>query len=107
MWDWLPPLRATRQGLHAHAPLTPTHALALPAPQIEFKKNLITATAASALIATFFMGALANMPIGIAAGMGVNAYFTYNVVGFMGTGTVRGQSLRLWGQLADPCLCFV
>ncbi len=37
------------------------------------------------------MGAFANMPIGVAPAMGVNAYFTYSVVGFRGTGSVTYQ----------------
>eukprot|EP01083_Nonionella_stella_P205297 747732_1 len=43
--------------------------------------DLITATAVGALIACFVMGLSANMPIGMAPGMGINAYFTYSVVG--------------------------
>ena len=50
--------------------------------QDETRKNLITATAASTTIACFVMGALGNMPLAISTGMGLNAYFTYNVVGF-------------------------
>lgn len=34
------------------------------------------------------MGIFANMPIALAPGMGLNAYFTYQVVGFHGSGTV-------------------
>ena len=34
------------------------------------------------------MGFFANMPIALAPGMGLNAYFTYQVVGFHGSGTV-------------------
>jgi AGZA family xanthine/uracil permease-like MFS transporter len=34
------------------------------------------------------MGLCANMPIALAPGMGLNAYFTYTVVGFHGTGPV-------------------
>jgi len=34
------------------------------------------------------MGLFANMPIALAPGMGLNAYFTYTVVGFHGTGPV-------------------
>eukprot|EP00208_Stichococcus_sp_RCC1054_P001908 CAMPEP_0206139330 /NCGR_PEP_ID=MMETSP1473-20131121/5537_1 /ASSEMBLY_ACC=CAM_ASM_001109 /TAXON_ID=1461547 /ORGANISM="Stichococcus sp, Strain RCC1054" /LENGTH=611 /DNA_ID=CAMNT_0053533077 /DNA_START=97 /DNA_END=1932 /DNA_ORIENTATION=+ len=52
------------------------------------KKSLITATAASSCIGTFFMGAGGNLPIGVAPGMGLNAYFAYNVVGFHGSGNV-------------------
>mmetsp|Transcript_41711 Transcript_41711/g.68625 ORF Transcript_41711/g.68625 Transcript_41711/m.68625 type:complete len:571 (-) Transcript_41711:158-1870(-) len=43
--------------------------------------DLITATATGALIACLCMGLAANMPIGMAPGMGINAYFTYSVVG--------------------------
>lgn len=31
------------------------------------------------------MGLIANLPIALAPGMGMNAYFTYSVVGFRGT----------------------
>jgi AGZA family xanthine/uracil permease-like MFS transporter len=34
------------------------------------------------------MGLFANLPIGLAPGLGLNAYFTYSVVGFHGTGMV-------------------
>eukprot|EP01083_Nonionella_stella_P041144 111577_1 len=43
--------------------------------------DLITATAVGSLIACFMMGLSANMPIGMAPGMGINAYFTFSVVG--------------------------
>ena len=35
------------------------------------KRNLITATAASSLISTFFIGYFANLPLALAPGMGV------------------------------------
>eukprot|EP01023_Acetabularia_acetabulum_P020667 TRINITY_DN207_c0_g1_i14.p1 TRINITY_DN207_c0_g1~~TRINITY_DN207_c0_g1_i14.p1 ORF type:complete len:563 (+),score=126.84 TRINITY_DN207_c0_g1_i14:182-1870(+) len=54
----------------------------------DLKKDLITATALSAMVACFIMGFGANLPLGLAPGMGLNAYFTYNVVGFRGTGSV-------------------
>jgi AGZA family xanthine/uracil permease-like MFS transporter len=38
------------------------------------------------------MGCLANLPIALAPGMGMNAYFTYSVVGFRGTGDVSWQA---------------
>ncbi|WP_035345364.1 NCS2 family permease [Haploplasma modicum] len=41
---------------------------------------VFAATAISAGIATILMGLLANYPIGLASGMGVNAFFTYTVV---------------------------
>ncbi|OAA47975.1 Xanthine/uracil/vitamin C permease [Cordyceps fumosorosea ARSEF 2679] len=52
------------------------------------KRDVVTATAAISAIATFFVGVLANMPVGIAPGMGLNAYFAYTVVGFHGSGPV-------------------
>lgn len=38
------------------------------------------ATALSAAVATLIMGLVANFPVGLAAGMGVNAYFTFTLV---------------------------
>jgi AGZA family xanthine/uracil permease-like MFS transporter len=52
------------------------------------KKAMISATAAGSLISCFLMGAIANLPIALAPGMGINAYFTYTVVGFYGTGNL-------------------
>lgn len=57
----------------------------------EIKRDLITATAAISALASFFMGLLANMPVALAPGMGLNAYFSYTVVGFHGTGAVPYQ----------------
>merc|ERR1719163_2397831 len=42
------------------------------------------ATCFSAAIATAFVGITANLPFGLAAGMGLNSYFRYGVVGSMG-----------------------
>lgn len=57
----------------------------------EVKRDIVTATAAISALATFFMGLLANMPVGVAPGMGLNAYFAYSVVGYHGTGAVPYQ----------------
>ena len=54
----------------------------------EVQRDLVTATAAIAALASFCMGLFANMPIALAPGMGLNAYFTYTVVGYHGTGLV-------------------
>ncbi|KAL2121777.1 hypothetical protein VTJ04DRAFT_2232 [Mycothermus thermophilus] len=54
----------------------------------EIKRDLVTATAAISALGTFFMGLLANLPIAVAPGMGLNAYFAYTVVGFHGQGKV-------------------
>lgn len=43
-----------------------------------------TATCLAAALACFIMGLYANWPIGLAPGMGLNAFFTYTVVGEMG-----------------------
>lgn len=54
----------------------------------EINQDLVTATAAISAISSIAMGLFANMPIALAPGMGVNAYFTYQVVGFHGGGSV-------------------
>lgn len=46
--------------------------------------GVFTATAVSAAVATLIMAFLANMPIALASGMGLNAFFTYTVCGQMG-----------------------
>ncbi|KAJ2896576.1 hypothetical protein MKZ38_005432 [Zalerion maritima] len=56
--------------------------------QAEVKRDLVTATAAISALSTFCMGLFANLPVGLAPGMGLNAYFAYTVVGFHGTGNV-------------------
>ncbi|KAG1785270.1 permease family-domain-containing protein [Suillus plorans] len=54
----------------------------------EVKQDLITSTAAMSALASILMGALANLPVGMAPGMGLNAYFTYSVVGYHGSGFI-------------------
>ena len=44
------------------------------------KGAVFVATALSAVIATFVMGLLANYPIALAPGMGLNAFFAYTIV---------------------------
>jgi len=51
-------------------------------------RDLITATAAISALSSFCMGVFANMPIALAPGMGLNAYFAYQVVGYHGQGLV-------------------
>ena len=45
---------------------------------------IFVGTCVAAAIACFIMGFYANWPIGLAPGMGLNAFFTYTVVGEMG-----------------------
>ncbi|KAJ2233888.1 hypothetical protein H4R99_000311 [Coemansia sp. RSA 1722] len=54
----------------------------------EIKLDMITATCAISCMACILMGSLANLPIALAPGMGLNAYFAYTVVGYHGTGKV-------------------
>ncbi len=44
------------------------------------KGAVFTATAVSAAVASLLMGVLANLPIALAPGMGLNAFFTFTVV---------------------------
>ncbi len=44
---------------------------------------LFTATAISSAVACVLMGVLANLPIALAPGMGINAFFAYTIVLFM------------------------
>ncbi len=48
------------------------------------KGAVFVATALAAAIGTLIMGVLANYPIALAPGMGLNAFFTYSVVMVMG-----------------------
>ncbi|KAK6148116.1 hypothetical protein DH2020_019028 [Rehmannia glutinosa] len=52
----------------------------------KLKSDLIVATAVSSMIGSLAMGLLANLPLGLAPGMGANAYLAYNLVGFHGSG---------------------
>ena len=47
-------------------------------------QGVFLATAISAGAASIFMGLMANSPVSLAPGMGVNALFTYTIVGQMG-----------------------
>jgi len=58
----------------------------------DFRRQLITVTAISAALGCFFIGMGANLPFAMAPGMGVNAYFTYNVVGFHGSGDIEWKT---------------
>ena len=40
----------------------------------EVRRDLITTTAAVSALASFLMGLLANLPVGLAPGLGLNAY---------------------------------
>lgn len=52
------------------------------------KHDLIISTALITCIGTTIMGLFSNLPIALAPGMGLNAYFTYTVVGYHGNGKI-------------------
>lgn len=52
------------------------------------RRAYVVATAAAACLASGLMGVGANMPLGLAPGLGVNAYFALTIVGNAGTGLV-------------------
>lgn len=43
----------------------------------EINRDLITTTAAIAALSSFLMGLLANLPVGMAPGLGLNAYVRF------------------------------
>ncbi|CAG8683422.1 22187_t:CDS:2, partial [Dentiscutata erythropus] len=56
------------------------------------QRDLVTATAAVSCMATAIMGIFANLPLALAPGMGMNAYFAYTVVGFHGSGKIAYET---------------
>lgn len=46
--------------------------------------SLFTATALAAIVGTFLMALLANLPVAQASGMGLNTFFAFTIVGAMG-----------------------
>ncbi|KAF3770659.1 hypothetical protein M406DRAFT_34134 [Cryphonectria parasitica EP155] len=52
------------------------------------KQDLITATAALSGLASILFGFFTNLPVALAPGMGLNAYFAFQCVGIRGTGSV-------------------
>ncbi|PIN20486.1 hypothetical protein CDL12_06833 [Handroanthus impetiginosus] len=69
-------------------PINPGYAACLE----KTRKDLIVATVVSSLIGCLIMGLFANLPLALAPGMGANAYFSYTVVGFHGSGNISYQS---------------
>ena len=68
--------------------------------QDKAKRSMAAATAISSFVACFLMGILGNLPFALAPGMGINAFFTYTVVGFSGSGMVRRAPRGLQRRLA-------
>ncbi|KAF5377737.1 hypothetical protein D9757_009383 [Collybiopsis confluens] len=57
----------------------------------DVRNELIISTASMGALSSFLMGLFANLPIGMAPGLGLNAYFAYSIVGFHGTGMITYQ----------------
>ncbi|KAI3966309.1 hypothetical protein MKW92_042131 [Papaver armeniacum] len=56
------------------------------------KSDLIVATVLTSLFGCVGMGVFANLPLAVAPGMGINAYFAYNLVGLHGSGPMAYQT---------------
>ncbi|WOL12789.1 adenine/guanine permease AZG2-like [Canna indica] len=67
------------------------------------KSDLVMATVVAAMLGSFAMGAFANLPLALAPGMGTNAYFAYNMVGFRGTGPVPYET-AMAAIMLEGCL---
>ena len=72
----------------------------------DLKKQFIVSTALTSMVACLVMGLWANLPIALSCGMGMNAYFTYNVVGFRGFGNVP-YGAALVATLSEGIIFFV
>ncbi|KAJ1028582.1 hypothetical protein NDA16_001748 [Ustilago loliicola] len=51
-------------------------------------RDYVFSTAIAACVGTLLMAVFANMPLGLAPGLGVNAYFAFTIVGTAGTGII-------------------
>ncbi|KAH7233446.1 permease family-domain-containing protein [Fusarium tricinctum] len=54
----------------------------------EVRRDLIMATSAIAALSSILFGLSTNLPIALAPGMGLNAYFAFQVVGYNGSGSI-------------------
>lgn len=72
------------------------------------KGAVFTATAISAAIATLIMGVYANYPVALAAGMGLNAYFTYTVsMGLADQGIADAWKIALTAVLVEGVIFII
>lgn len=73
----------------------------------DVKRQLVVSTALVSMIACFIMGFWANLPIALSCGMGMNAYFTFNFVGFHGLDTPISYQTALTAVLIEGICFFV
>ncbi|PNW81797.1 hypothetical protein CHLRE_06g260700v5 [Chlamydomonas reinhardtii] len=71
------------------------------------KRSMVTATAVSSFVACVLMGVVGNLPFGLAPGMGINAFFTYTVVGFAGVGGMITYQDALAAAFIEGWIFFV
>ncbi|ROT41257.1 hypothetical protein SODALDRAFT_272427 [Sodiomyces alkalinus F11] len=57
----------------------------------DIRRDLVTATSAIAGLSSFVFGLFTNLPVAVAPGMGMNAYFAFQVVGPNGSGPISYQ----------------
>ncbi|MBO1518266.1 NCS2 family permease [Oceanisphaera pacifica] len=67
---------------------------------------VFVATCVGAAIATLFMGLYANWPVGLAPGMGLNAFFAFTVVGEMGYSWEIALGAVFWSGIIFTAMSF-
>jgi len=79
--NWYTEIRAGMVTFLTMSYIIPVNAIIMSEAMGADKLNdLVIATAAVSCLASILMGVLSNFPFGLAPGMGLNAYFAYNVV---------------------------
>lgn len=63
------------------------------------EQAVFVTTCLIAALGSILMGLLANLPIALAPGMGINAYFAYVLVGGMGLAWQTGMGIIFWGAV--------
>ncbi|MBM7455401.1 AGZA family xanthine/uracil permease-like MFS transporter [Oceanisphaera litoralis] len=67
---------------------------------------VFVATCIGAAVATLFMGLYANWPVGLAPGMGLNAFFAFTVVGDMGYSWEIALGAVFWSGVIFTAMSF-
>lgn len=67
---------------------------------------VFVATCIGAAVATLFMGLYANWPVGLAPGMGLNAFFAFTVVGEMGYSWEVALGAVFWSGVIFTAMSF-
>ena len=73
---------------------------------VRIKLMFCVSSSSQYITGTLLMGLTANLPIALSCGMGMNAYFTYDVVGWRGTGDIS-YNQALTAILIEGCIFFV